>query len=81
MSDRTSHANLQSNPRAVYSSRRKGGTRASGLPDRIGEEKDSPQIAALRRRSDNTQAERTAEGPRFLVWLRIDRIRPLVGKG
>ncbi len=79
MRDRLTHANLQSNPHAVYLFIEEGpGYRGKRLHlTRLREDDDPQRIAALSRR----QRISADGGKRFLVIFRIDRIRPLVGDG
>jgi hypothetical protein len=77
MRDRLSHANLQSNPNAVYLFIEDGpGYSGKRLYlTQIGEEDDPQRIEALSRRKKKYE-----EGDkRFLVYFRVYRIRPLVG--
>ncbi len=79
MADRLCHANVQANPHASYLFIEEGegytGKRLSLT--KIKEETDAEKIQAIRRRNLPDQCE---EGKiRFLVHLRIDGIRPLIG--
>lgn len=77
MRDRLSHANLQSNPRAVYLfiEQGKGFNGKRLYLTMTKEEKNSDLIASLKRREHNP----TTDEDRFLVYFTIDRERPLVG--
>ncbi|MDY0219894.1 MAG: pyridoxamine 5'-phosphate oxidase family protein [Desulfobacterium sp.] len=77
MRDRLSHANLQSNPRAVYLFIEQGkGFNGKRLYLTMTKEEKNPElIASLQRRDQNT----TTDGDRFLVYFTIDRERPIVG--
>jgi hypothetical protein len=81
MNDRLSHKNLQSNPRAVYLFMEEGpgykGKRIHLV--KVREEKDSPLIAELSRRSPSKEREHQSKGPKFLVYFEIEKERPLVG--
>lgn len=80
MADRRSHRNLQANPRAVYLFKEEGSYRGRRLYlMKTKEEKDSPLIAEIRRRKSSDVEGRDGDGPKFLVWFRIVRIRPLIG--
>jgi len=80
MADRLSHANLQSNPHAVYLFIEKGegyeGVRL--YLTKAGEETDPAKIKALRRRPMQQDA---GDRTRYLVYFKVDRVRPLVGDG
>jgi len=83
MADKMTHANLQTNPYAVYLFKEKDSYEGRRLYLRkIDEEKDTPLIDQLRRSS------RTAAGhdngnssSRFLLRFKIDKVRPLTGDG
>jgi len=79
MRDRLTHANLQSNPHAVYLFIEDGpGYRGKRLYlTKLGEDDDPERIAALSRRKKDYEDG----GKRFLVTFKVDRIRPLVGDG
>lgn len=79
MADRLCHANVQANPHASYLFIEKGegyvGKRLSLT--KIKEETDPEKIQAIRRRNLPCECE---EGKtRFLVYFRIDGVRPLIG--
>jgi hypothetical protein len=78
MRDRLSHANVVANPRAAYLFVEQGEGR-KGLRmylTRTAEEDDPTKVEAMRRR---TRDEDTAETKAFLVYFRVDEVRPLVG--
>ena len=79
MRDRLSHANLQSNPHAMYLFKEEGpGYKGKRLfITRVREEKNSELLESLRRRKT---AYGNGEG-RFLVFFELDRELPLVGDG
>ncbi|MFC1821505.1 pyridoxamine 5'-phosphate oxidase family protein [Thermodesulfobacteriota bacterium] len=82
MADRLTHHNLQSNDKAAYlfmeSSPGYKGVRL--FLSKIKEETDSELLYSIRRR--NYASEEGSEGPsRFLVFLKVDKILPLVGSG
>ncbi|MDA8141142.1 MAG: pyridoxamine 5'-phosphate oxidase family protein [Desulfobacteraceae bacterium] len=81
MNDRLSHHNLQSNPRAAYLFREAGeGYKGKRFfLTKIREEMDSEQLKALKRRNYPQQKE--YQGPKFLVFFRIDQELPLIGPG
>lgn len=79
MADRLCHTNVQANPHASYLFIEEGesyvGKRLSLT--KINEETDAEKIKAIRRRNLPPECE---EGrTRFLVYFRIDGIRPLIG--
>lgn len=81
MTDRHTHANLQTNPQASYLFVEEGGGyRGCRLHlMMISQESDPEAIAALKRRPLPTPC--MPEGAtRFLVWFRVDRVRPLLGE-
>ena len=77
MRDRLTHANLQSNPHAVYLFMEDGpGYRGKRLHlTKLGEDDDPDRIASLSRREKVSGDG----GKRFLVIFQVDRVRPLVG--
>jgi hypothetical protein len=79
MRDRLSHANLQSNPHALYLFKEDGpGYKGKRLfITKVREEKNTELLESLRRR--NTAYEDDAD--RFLVFFKIDKEVPLVGDG
>jgi hypothetical protein len=79
MTDRLSHANVQANPQAAYLFMEEGedyvGKRLTLT--KFKEETDPEKIQAVRRRNLRCECE---EGKtRFLVYFRIDGVRPLLG--
>lgn len=81
MADRLSHANVAANPHAAYSFHEDGegyvGKRLALT--KVREETDQEKIQALRRRNLPDQCD---EGKtRFLVYFRVDGVRPLIGAG
>ena len=78
MSDRVSHANVQANPQAAYLFVEAGedyvGKRLTLTMVR--EETDIEKIRSIRRRRVSPLSE---EGMKYLVYFRIDELRPLVG--
>ena len=79
MADRLCHANVQANPHASYLFMEEGkdylGRRLTLR--RIKEENDPEMIQSVRRRQLPYQCE---EGrTRFLVYFRVDDVRPLIG--
>jgi hypothetical protein len=79
MRDHLSHANVVANPRAAYLFVEQGEGR-KGLRlylTRTAEEDDPKKVEAMRRRG--RRDEDTAETRAFLVYFRVDEVRPLVG--
>ncbi len=79
MGQRLTHQNLQSNPGAAYLfiERGEGYVGKRLYLTKIREETDKALIQSVRRRvPKGCEAE---DSPKFLVYFRIDRIRPLVG--
>ena len=79
MTDKLSHNNIKSNPHAVYLFVQKGpGYKGKRLHlTMVKEESDMEKIKALRRRQMPVKNE--TEDSRFLVYFKIDKVRPLVG--
>jgi len=79
MRDRRSHANVVANPRAAYLFVEQG-ERRKGLRlylTQTAEEDDPKKVEAMRRRG--RRDEDTAETKAFLVYFRVDEVRPLLG--
>jgi hypothetical protein len=79
MSDRLSHRNLQSNPHAVYLfvEKTEGYVGKRLYLTKVREETDSQAIAAMRRRQHGESMSETES--KYLVYFRVEMIRPLVG--
>ena len=79
MRDRLTHSNIQSNPYATFLFREDGpGYKGQRLYlTKVSEEQDTDRLYQLRRRTSPTDAEK--DGPRFLVFFRLDKTLPLVG--
>ncbi|MHC4388348.1 MAG: pyridoxamine 5'-phosphate oxidase family protein [Planctomycetota bacterium] len=79
MAERLSHENLQSNPQAAYLFVEKGrGYKGKRLHlTRLREETDPAVIDSFRRRQAKMYADKKSKS--YLVYFRIERIRPLVG--
>jgi hypothetical protein len=81
MRDRRSHANVVANPRAAYLFVEQG-ERRKGLRlylTQTAEEDDPKKVEAMRRRG--RRDEDPARTKAFLVYFRVDEVRPLVGSG
>ena len=79
MSDRLSHANLQSNPSAAYmfieSNEGYQGKRL--YLTKLREEADPERITQIRRR--RRQGHTFDAGSKYLVYFKVGKVRPLVG--
>jgi hypothetical protein len=79
-SDRITHANLQTNPFAVYLFKEKDSYEGKRLYlTKIREEKDSPLIDEIRRRKHSDEEDNDKTASKFLVYFKIDKVRPLIG--
>jgi len=80
--DRLTHANLQTNPSAVYLFKEKNSYEGRRLYlIKIREEKDSPLIDGIRRKRYNNAEGKYKTESRFLVYFKIDKVLPLIGDG
>ncbi|MCU0917649.1 MAG: pyridoxamine 5'-phosphate oxidase family protein [Planctomycetes bacterium] len=79
MRDRLSHANVVANPHAAYLfiEQAKGYHGLRLYLTRTAEEDDPKKVEAMRRKS--RQDEDTGETKAFVVYFRVDEVRPLVG--
>ena len=82
MPHRLTHNNLQENPHAAYIFKEDGpGWQGKRLYlTKVREEQDTELLYSLRRRSYPPEMEKK-EGPRFLVFFRVDKVLPLIGTG
>jgi hypothetical protein len=82
MPQRLTHSNLQANPQAAYLFFESGpGYRGKRLTlTKIREEQDTELLYTLRRRSYSEEQDKQ-EGPRFLVFFKVEKILPLIGAG
>ena len=82
MPNRLTHKNLQENPHAAYLFMEKGpGYKGKRLYlTKVREEQDTELLYSLRRRTYPAEKEKQ-EGPRFLVFFRVDQVLPLIGPG
>jgi len=77
MLERLSHSNLSANPQAAYLFVEKG-SKSKGIRlylTKIHEEKNTELLYKLRK----VKYEDDEDQPRYLVFFRIDKVRPLVG--
>lgn len=80
--DRLTHANLQTNPSAVYLFKEEGSYAGKRLYlTKIREEKDSPLIDEIRRHRDKKKEGKEKTQSRFLIFFAIDKELPLIGDG
>ena len=79
MRDKLSHSNLQTNPSAVYLfiEKAEGYVGKRLYLTKLREETSPEAIAAMRRRQHGHSCE--DEGHCFLVYFKVDKVRPLVG--
>ncbi|MBN2224836.1 MAG: pyridoxamine 5'-phosphate oxidase family protein [Deltaproteobacteria bacterium] len=78
--EKLTHANLQSNPHAVYlfkEANRNEGRRL--YLTKIREEKDSPLIEQIRRKKNPEVEGKYRTGPKYLIFFHLDKVLPLIG--
>jgi cation transport ATPase len=80
--DKLTHANLQSNPHAVYIFKAEGNYEGRRLYlTKLREEKDSPLIDEIRRKKYPEGESKHKTGAKFLLYFHIDNVLPLIGDG
>jgi len=80
--DRLTHANLQSNPSAVYLFKEEGAYQGKRLYlVKTREEKDSPLIDAIRRRKHTSEEGTYKKDSKFLIYFKVNKVLPLIGDG
>ena len=80
--DRLTHANLQSNPNAVYIFKEKGHYDGRRLYiTKLREEKDSQLIGEIRRKKSPEGEDKHSTGSKFLIYFHLDNVLPLIGDG
>lgn len=81
MRNRLTHHNLQTNPHATYLFKENGeGYQGKRLfLTMVAEEKDTPRLYELRRRSYPEDKERREA--KYLVFFNVDKTLPLIGPG
>lgn len=80
--EKLTHANLQSNPHAVYLFKEKDGYEGRRLYlTRVREEKDSPLIEEIRRKKYPEVEGKYKTGPKYLIYFHLDKVLPLIGEG
>jgi hypothetical protein len=82
MPQRLTHSNVQANPQAAYLFLETGpGYQGKRLYlTKVREEQDTELLYALRRRTYAVEQEKQ-EGPRFLVFFKVEKILPVIGAG
>lgn len=82
MPHRLTHKNLQENPHAAYLFMASGpGWQGKRLYlTKLREEQDTDLLYSLRRRTYPEEKDKK-EGPRFLVFFKVDLVLPLIGSG
>lgn len=79
MTDRLTHANLSTNPKAVYAFQRQGAEGVRIYLEKVREEEKGPVLEEVRDRADRIVGAGTGEQVRFLVFFRVTKYLPLVG--
>jgi hypothetical protein len=81
-SDRLTHANLQTNPSAVYLFKEDASYQGKRFYlTKTREEKDSPLIGELRRPREKKTEGNVKTESKFLIFFTIDKVLPLIGDG
>ena len=81
MTDRLTHANLESNPKAAYAFAQHGYRGVRLYLEKVREEDSGPVLEAIRRRADAVVGPGTGEVVRHLVCFRVTKSLDLVGPG
>ena len=83
MNDRLSHDNVDANPHAAYLfiEEAEGYVGKRLFLTKTREETDQEKIRSLRRRNLPSECDEEETVKRFLVYFRVDGIRPLIGDG
>jgi hypothetical protein len=80
--EKLTHANLQSNPHAVYLFKEMDRYEGRRLYlTKIREEKDSPLIEEIRRKKYPEVEGKYKTGPQYLIYFHLDKVLPLIGGG
>jgi hypothetical protein len=80
--DRLTHANLQTNPHAVYLFKEDGRYAGRRLYlTKTREEKDSPLIDEIRRKKYKEVEGKYKAESKFLMYFKVDKVLPLIGTG
>ena len=80
--DKLTHANLQSNPHAVYLFKEMDRYEGRRLYlTKLREEKDSHLIEEIRRKKYPEVEGKYKTGPKYLIYFHLDKVLPLIGGG
>ena len=80
--DRLTHANLQTNPHAVYLFKEDGRYEGQRLYlTKTHEEKDSHLIDEIRRKKFKEVEGKYKTESKFLIYFKVDKVLPLIGEG
>lgn len=80
--DKLTHANLQTNPLAVYLFKEEGRYEGHRLYlTKTREEKDSPLIDEIRRKKYPEVEGKYKTESKFLIYFHLDKVLPLIGDG
>jgi hypothetical protein len=80
--DRLTHANLQTNPHAVFLFKEDGRYEGQRLYlTKTREEKDSPLIEEIRRKKYREVEGKYKTESTFLMYFKVDKVLPLIGEG
>jgi hypothetical protein len=80
--DRLTHANLKSNPSAVYLFKENGRYEGFRLYlTKTSEEKDSLLIDEIRRKKYPEVEGKYKTGSKFLIYFKVSKVLPLIGSG
>jgi Pyridoxamine 5''-phosphate oxidase. len=80
--DKLTHANLQTNPLAVYLFKEEGRYEGHRLYlTKTREEKDSPLIDEIRRKKYPEVEGKYKIESKFLIYFHLDKVLPLIGDG
>ena len=81
MRERLSHQNLQSNPNAAYMFVEQGQTYSGKrlYLTKMREEKNSSLIESLKKQNPEIYPAGLDDSNKYLVYFRVDKIRPLIG--
>ena len=83
MNDRLSHDNVEANPHAAYlfMENTEGYVGKRLFLTKTREETDPEKIEAVRRRNLPPECDEGETKKKFLVYFRVDGVRPLIGSG
>jgi len=78
--DRLTHANLQTNPSAVYLFKKEDSYEGIRLYlTKTREERDSPLIEEIRRKKYQEVEGKSKTSSKFLIYFKLDKVLPLIG--